>query len=86
MNAWKARRKPQSEGYSSHRPTHWNRVLDGDGLQFIDIRDTSGRQSGFNVLDGKVTVRGVLRHGAEFTCAEFLELAKQIVNNCSDSP
>jgi hypothetical protein len=47
---------------------------------FIDIRDTSGRQSGFNVHpdEGLVTVRGALEHNAEFTVDEFRLLAKQI--------
>ncbi len=47
-------------------------------VRFIDIRDTSGRQSGFTLMDGKVYVRGVLENGAEFTETEFRLLGKQI--------
>lgn len=47
-------------------------------MKFIDIRDTSGRQSGFTVHEDTVTVRGVLKHGTEFTMDEFRQLAKNI--------
>ncbi len=48
------------------------------GLKFIDIRDTSGRQSSFTVHEDTVTVLGGLPHNTEFSFNEFRKLARNI--------
>lgn len=47
-------------------------------MKFIDIRDTSGRQSSFTVHEDTVTVLGVLPHNTEFSFNEFRKLARNI--------
>ncbi len=52
-------------------------------LKFLDLRDTTGRQSSIAIVDGTgsgtmaVRIVGVLAHGAEFTLGEFDRFARE---------